>query len=124
MSLAYITLGNSSPQGKPRVYFCCHPKDQRIFLQPVAQELLHLQNCAVWYDPEPFSPVKWEERQDDLSQMQLFVIPVTSRLLTEPCIAMEKEFPFAVEHHIPILPLMQEPGLEKLFNKKSETFSF
>ncbi len=124
MALSYITRGNSSPQGKPRVYFCCHPKDQCIFLQPVAQELLHLQNCAVWYDSEPFSPVKWEARQDDLSQMQLFVIPVTSRLLTEPCIAMEKEFPFAVEHHIPILPLMQEPGLEKLFNEKCGDLQF
>lgn len=124
MSLAYITRGNSSPQGKPRVYFCCHPKDQAVFLQPVAQELLRLQNCAVWYNSEPFSPGNWEERQDDLSQMQLFVLPVTFRLLTDPCPAMEKEFPFAVEHHIPILPLMQEPGLEKIFNEKCGDIQF
>ena len=23
--LQYKTRGNASPQGKPRVYFCCHP---------------------------------------------------------------------------------------------------
>ena len=38
--LAYITRGNASPQGKPRVYFCCHPADQAAFLQPMAKELL------------------------------------------------------------------------------------
>ena len=51
--LAYITRGNASPQGKPRVYFCCHPADQTAFLQPMAKELLAVVDCSVWYDPEP-----------------------------------------------------------------------
>lgn len=54
--LAYITRGNASPQGKPRVYFCCHPADQTAFLQPMAKELLAVVDCSVWYDPEPATP--------------------------------------------------------------------
>ena len=49
--LAYLTRGNASPQGKPRVYFCCHPADQAAFLQPMARELLAQADCSIWYDP-------------------------------------------------------------------------
>lgn len=56
--------------------------------------------------------------------MQLFVMPVTTRLLTTPNRALEVEFSFAMEHHIPGLPLMQEGGLEDLFNKKCGDLQF
>jgi tetratricopeptide (TPR) repeat protein len=49
--------------------------------------------------------------------MNLFVMPVTTRLLTTPNRARDVEFPYAIEHHIPVLPLMQETGLEELFNR-------
>ena len=119
--LAYITRGNASPQGKPRVYFCCHPADQAAFLQPMAKDLLALVDCSVWYDPEPATPLSPEERSSreaDLIQMQLFVLPVTTRLLNGPSRAMEWEFPLAREQRIPVLPILQEPGLETLFNQK------
>ena len=119
--LAYITRGNASPQGKPRVYFCCHPADQAAFLQPMAKELLAVVDCSVWYDPEPATPLSPEERSSrevDLIQMQLFVLPVTTRLLSGPSRAMEWEFPLAREQRIPVLPILQEPGLETLFNQK------
>lgn len=119
--LAYRTRGSASPQGKPRVYFCCHPADQSTFLEPVVKDLLAQADCAVWYDPEPvlsYSPGEWEERKSDLAQMQLFVLPVTTRLLTRRSPALEWEFPLAVEQHIPVLPILQEPGLEVLFNEK------
>ena len=50
--------------------------------------------------------------------MQLFVVPVTMRLLTQPSRAMDTDIPFALEHHIPILPLMQEKDLDKQFGVK------
>ena len=119
--LAYLTRGNTSPQSKPRVYFCCHPDDQSAFLQPTAKELLAQADCSVWYNPEPSAPLSPEERKEresDLAQMQLFVLPVTARLLTSPSPALEWEFPLALKQHIPVLPILQEPGLEALFNKK------
>ena len=56
--------------------------------------------------------------------MQLFVMPVTSKLLSTPNQALDSEFSFAVEKHIPILPLMQEKGLETLFNQKCGNLQF
>ncbi len=110
----YKTRGGSSPQGKARVYFCCHPDDFERYLQPVCDEILQKQNCAVWYDA---AGGRGDFPLDDLGGMQLFVIPVTARFLKEQNRARDIEFPFAMERHIPVLPLLQESGLEALFNQ-------
>ncbi len=118
------TRGESSPQGKPRVYFSAHHDDYRAFFEPVSDEILKLQNCAIYYDEEPQQPYDEEELFLSLSQMQLFVMPVTTKLLTTPSRAIDVEFKYAIEHHIPVLPLMQEGGLEELFNKKCGDLQF
>ena len=123
-TLAYRTRGNSSPQGKPWVYFSCHPEEQSLFLEDIAREILALYNCAVWYDPQPGTEIDWEERKLDLQEMQLFVMPVTGRLLSRPSDAMDRELPFALENHIPVLPLLEEQGLEQLFNEKFQDIQF
>ena len=115
--LVYKTRGMSAPKGKPRVYFCCHPADFPLYFESVSAELLRLQNCAVWYDEEPDAPYEEEELREDLSQMQLLVVPVTSRFLYQKNRAREVEFTLAVRLHIPVLPLMQEGGLETDFNR-------
>ena len=120
MSLHYRTRGNSDPKGKPRVYFCCHEDDRTQYLEAISGELLQVSNCAVfWYDAAP--DAQWEL---ELGQMQLFVMPVTKRLLTSANRALDVEFRFAVAHHIPVLPLMQEGGLERLFNEKCGDLQF
>ncbi|MBQ8753289.1 MAG: hypothetical protein IJZ13_09320, partial [Clostridia bacterium] len=116
-SLAYKTRRNTSPQGKPRVYFCCHPADFPLYFDSVTEEILALQNCAIFYPAE--GQVEYDAvLLQDLSQMQLFVMPVTQRLLTTKNPALNTAFPFAVSHHIPVLPLMQESGLDELCNEK------
>ncbi|MCD8068546.1 MAG: toll/interleukin-1 receptor domain-containing protein, partial [Lachnospiraceae bacterium] len=55
--------------------------------------------------------------ETELSRMQLFVIPITSRFLFKENSAREVYFQFAMDHHIPVLPLMQEGGLEEDFNR-------
>ena len=57
-------------------------------------------------------------------QMQLFVMPVTSELLYLDNTALKELFPFAIENHIPVLPLMQESGLDKVFNEKCGDLQF
>lgn len=117
------TRGNSNPNGKPRVYFCCHPDDFDKYFERISEELLAEQNCAVWYPEDP--RVEYNEQFfSDLEQMQLFVMPVTAKLLSSPNHALEVEFSFAVEKHIPVLPLMQEKGLESLFNQKCGNLQF
>lgn len=55
--LVYHTRGNSTPHGKPRVYFCCHPADQKAFLDSIVKEILSYADCSVWYAPEGGCPL-------------------------------------------------------------------
>ncbi len=108
---------NASPKGKPRVYFCAHYDDYKKYFDIISDEILKISNCAIWFDTEP------EEKYDeelflDLAQMQLFVMPVTTKLLTENNRAIDVELEFAVKNNIPVLPLMQEEGLDELFYEK------
>jgi len=117
------TRNQSSPQGKPRVYFCAHPADHALYLEQISKEILSYQNCAVWYDEEPASEGD-ENFFVDLGQMQLFVIPITAAFLAGNNRAMDVEFAFATERHIPILPLLQDPDLVDEFNRKCGDLQF
>ena len=121
--LQYKTRGNTSPQGKPRVYFCCHPNDFTLYFDKISDEILAEQNCSVWYAKDQ-DAARDEEFLNDLEQMQLFVMPVTSDLLYMPNPAIDVEFPFAIRHHIPVLPLIQESNLEDVFNQKCGNMHF
>ena len=90
--LTYKTRGESSPQGKPRVYFCAHPKDHARFFEAISDEILARQNCAVWSAKETDAP-RDADFLHDLTQMQLFVMPVTAELLCTPNQAIDVEFP-------------------------------
>ena len=112
------TKGNANPKGKPRVYFTCHPEDFEKFFETIVKEILDRQDCAVFY-PEPGTqPEDVEDYELRLKEMQLFVVPVTTKLLTQKNRAMDVDVPFAFENRIPVLPLMQESGLDDIFNKK------
>ena len=115
-NLNYKTRGNSNPQGKPRIYFCCHPEDFNLFFETVSEEILALQNCTIWYTEDP-AALRDEDFLADLREMQLFVMPVTAKLLCTENPARSKEFSFAMDNHIPVLPLMQESGLAERFNQ-------
>ena len=125
--LQFKTNNLSSPQGKPHVYFCCHPEDHSELLESISDELLLHQDCAVWYLSDP-ACVRTQDIWDDLSQMQLFVMPVTRKLLTCPNPALDSEFPFARAHNIPVLPLLQDDPnpteLVSLFNEKCGELQF
>ncbi len=114
--LQVITRPGCSPQGRPRVFFCCHDADRDACFEGITAELLHKQNCAVYHYP-PHQAVPQAERELDLSQMQLFVMPVTARLLAAENQAL-RDFEFARAHHIPVLPLLQQQGLEAAFNAR------
>ena len=112
--LAFKTRGDSSPQGKQRVYFVCHPDDFNRYFDEIADDIFKSQNCAIYYKSRE-QDYAAEELFAELEQMQLFVVPITTKLLTDTCSAMSAEIPFAIEHHIPILPLMQEAALNDFF---------
>ena len=121
--LKYKTRGQSSPSGKSKIYFSCHPDDFELYFDEISDEILKIQNCAIWYDGNP-------EQDDDsdfyeaLEGMNLFVIPITTRFLSEENRAKDREFQFAIDHHIPFLPLMQESGIEDVFNRICGSYQF
>ena len=116
--LSYRTIAGENPQGKPKVYFSCHPDDFATYFEEYALKILHIQDCAIWYEAEPEADYDREDLELNLAQMQLFIMPVTSKLLITPNRAMNIEFPIAQERHIPILPLMMEGSLDDVFSKR------
>ena len=123
-NLTYLTRGKASPQGKPRVYFCCHPDDRELFFDSISSLILKYHNCAIWYNADPNEPYDREERELDLSQMQLFVVPITYKLLARSSDAMDWEIPFAIRNHIPVLPVIEEENLEKMLAEKFEDIQY
>ncbi len=110
-----VTKGGATPREKPRVYFTCHPEDLGRYLEKVCEDLFSAYDCAVYYTPDMTDSFSPEEAETDLGSRQLFVVPVTRRLLCEPCRAMDSDMAFAKAHNIPILPFMMEPGLDVLY---------
>lgn len=107
--LRFKTQNGDSPQGKPKVFFACHPGDFDLYFPTLSRELFSCSNCAVFWAEEDPAP------EDSLEDMNLFVFAVTRRLLTEPNAAMDRYFPFAEDHHIPILPLIQDSDMDELY---------
>lgn len=114
---SFRTRGDSSPKGKPRVYFTCHPADLEEYLKKVCGDIFKTQDCAVYFTEDMSAELTNENNLADLGRMNLFVIPVTRRLLTEKNRAADHDLPFALERHIPVLPIMMEPGLDALYSR-------
>ena len=112
VELSFRTRGMKNPKGLPRVFFASHPDDRDVFLNMVWEIFDQYQDIALFYEEDPLSQAELLSR---LTNMQLIVIPITSRLLTAENPVVSDILPFAGEKHIPILPLMMEKGLEMMF---------
>ena len=114
--LKYRLLAGDDPRGKQKVYFCCHPDDFADTFDLLCEDIFGKEsNCAIYYEANPHGNYDREELLFQLGEMQLFVVPVTQRLLSEPSRAMELELPFAFGQttaadrkiqHIAVLPVL------------------
>lgn len=100
------------PQGKPKVYFCCHPADFDKYYDIISNTIISIFDCSIYYCDN-------SQQEDgffltDLSQMNVFVVPVTTKMLCTPNRAMDNEIPYALESHIPIIPIILESGLDEI----------
>lgn len=116
-NLSWKTRGMGRPEGKPRVFLTCHPDDSGRYLDEVCGYVLDACDCAIYYTEDMRADLSSENNQTDLGRMNLFVVPVTFKLLTTRNRAMDEDVPFAKEHHIAILPLMMEHGIESLYSE-------
>ena len=86
ISLKYKQLGRGSVKGSQKVYYCAAPGDHEKFFDSIAASLaVCYPDISLWYpdDGGAVGQVPSEEAEDwlfDLSQMNLFIIPVTRNL--------------------------------------------
>lgn len=118
MSNEYLkckTLGGGSPNGKPRVFFTCHPADFERSFAKICADIFAAQNCAIFYTPNMEYCIPQEDMELDIAAMNLVVIPVSLKLLLEPNRAMDVDVPFAKDHGITVLPIMIESGVDSVY---------
>ncbi len=114
-----ITKGNASPKGKSRVFFTCHPSDWDKSFNRICEDVFKTHDVAIYYiDMDTEDGLDSALLETDLNQMSLFIISVSFKLLTEPSFALDTALPLAKREHIPILPIVLEPGLYELYQKE------
>jgi hypothetical protein len=91
-----------------KVYFACHPEDHKLYFDEITAQLREISACTVFYYGPEENVALDEDYYGNLKDVNLMVIPVTTRLLCTPNRAMDVEVAYAVAQHIPVLPLMQE----------------
>ncbi len=111
------TRGESDPRGKARVYFTCHPDDFEKYFDRVCLDVLECQDCAIYYTADMSEPLDEANMDADLGQMNLVLVPVTFRLLTEDSRAMRVDIAYAKEKKIPILPFMMEREIDSFYSR-------
>lgn len=106
-----------NPKGKPRVYFVCHPEDfsrrlrgREMFLM-IVEDILSAFDCAVYYTPDMSEPHDEANIDTDLGNMNLFVVPVTQKLLHTKSRAMSVDIACAKRNGVPILPFLMEADI-------------
>lgn len=102
---------------KPRVYFACHPEDFQKYFKKICNDIFKSHDCAIYYTEDMTEIITEDEKQLALGRNNLFVVPVTFKLLTTPNRAMDEDVPYAFKEHIPVLPVMMEPGLDEFYSK-------
>ena len=67
-----------------------------------------------------------EEMDKILRQVNMVIVPVTSKLLKSENRAMESEIPYAIRNHIPVLPIVVEkiPDFPSLYNEKFQHIQY
>ena len=100
---------------KPRVYFTCHPEDFALYFEKICEDIFATHDVAVYYTEDMSAPIRPEDQATDLGRNNLFVVPVTFKLLTTPNRAMDEDIPYALREHIPVLPFMMESDIDQFY---------
>ncbi len=112
--MKWYTRADSDPFGKQKLFFLCHPDSVALCREKMIQDILSLQNCVI-YCYEQSEMFSENELQLNISQMQIVVIAITERFLRETDRFSVAVMALASEMHIPVLPVLFEPHLDRLF---------
>ena len=115
MDWKYITRNNTAPFSKCKIYYSSHKDDFDSLCFSISQDILKIKDCAIFYAPN--DDIVDEEYYQNLKQMQLFVFSVTSKLLQDNNRAINVDLQFAIANNIPVLPIIEEEGVEGIYEK-------
>ena len=115
-TILFKTKFESNPKGKPRVYFTCHPDDFERSFDKICDDIYKTQDCVIYYKENMSDIIADEDKATDLGQMNLFVIPVTFKLLSQPNAAMDDDFAYAKQENIAVLPIILETGIDEFYS--------
>ena len=106
--LQYRINGTADLKDLQKVFICATGKDLKQYFEVLSEDLFKAQsNISVWYPVEdPETPGNEDSYMSLLADMDLFVIPVTAAFLDEESRARTVEMPYAMEHGIPVLPIL------------------
>lgn len=102
---------------KPRVYFTCHPDDFEKYFGKVCEDIFKMHDCAIYYTENMNDIIADDEKEVDLGRNNLFVVPVTYKLLNTHNRAMDEDIPYAFKESIPVLPVIMEPGIDGIYSQ-------
>ena len=116
IDFSYRVRGDFSPNGLQKVFFSFYPEDKER-MEKIAEDILAISNCAVWYHEDSMTAddINLDDLGMKLQEMKLFVVIVSTKYLANDSLAKNWEYRFAMEHHIPVLPIAVESGLEEYF---------
>lgn len=111
--------GDFSAYHKQKVFVSFCPADLEQ-LDKVIDDIWKSVNCAVYYHADDLKAdeIDLDDFGMKLNEMKLFVIIITTAYLSGESLSRNWEYEFAVKHHIPIIPIALETGLEDLFTSE------
>ncbi len=114
------TMNKIDVDKKSRVYFTCHPDDFEKYFKMVCNDIFKTHDCAIYYTEDMREIIAEDEKETDLGRNNLFVVPITRKLLTTPNRAMDEDIPYALKEHIPILPIMMELDIDGIYSEPNK----
>lgn len=119
LKIKHVTKNNDSPNGKPKIYMTGHPADFDKYFNRFCEDIFEAKDCAIYYLKNANEPLTESEVASFFDKMNLIVVIVTRKLLTEPNFVMQSEISYAKKNNIPILPLMVYTGLEDIYSQEN-----
>nr|MCR5734298.1 toll/interleukin-1 receptor domain-containing protein [Lachnospiraceae bacterium] len=116
--LLYKTKNNRDPNGLTNLLFCACKEDSDKYFEELSDQILDIQKLSViWYEGEDRDPEGIEE--DFLQEIKLVIVIVTRDFLEPSCRERIKILDKAISMHIPVLPILKEKGISRIFGQMS-----
>ncbi len=114
------TKGDSSPRGKQRIYLIGDERDLAAYAlgqekDSLCNRIFDIVSCAICYAQPGEETETFLELLQNPQKVQMVTAVITSRFFEHE--ASMKALRYAVEHHIPVLPILEEEGIEYRFNQ-------